>query len=111
YSSFFFSSRRRHTRFSRDWSSDVCSSDLSDQLAVPEGLGTIVSMALRRTHVCVIDDVGGLTCWGINNYGQTDVPDGLGVVTEVEIGRASCRESGWLAVGVVVTEIEYGGRS
>src|SRR5690606_29946329 len=26
---FFFSSRRRHTRFSRDWSSDVCSSDLS----------------------------------------------------------------------------------
>src|SRR5690606_40720450 len=32
---FFFSSRRRHTRFSRDWSSDVCSSDLeimSDEL-------------------------------------------------------------------------------
>src|SRR5205809_4211526 len=27
-SSFFFSSRRRHTRCSRDWSSDVCSSDL-----------------------------------------------------------------------------------
>src|SRR5690606_39827078 len=27
--SFFLSSRRRHTRFSRDWSSDVCSSDLS----------------------------------------------------------------------------------
>src|SRR5690606_39505641 len=24
-----YSSRRRHTRFSRDWSSDVCSSDLS----------------------------------------------------------------------------------
>src|SRR5256884_7277917 len=31
---FFFSSRRRHTRCSRDWSSDVCSSDLcrSDSL-------------------------------------------------------------------------------
>src|SRR5690606_12979000 len=27
---FFFSSRRRHTRFSRDWSSDVCSSDLPE---------------------------------------------------------------------------------
>src|SRR5699024_12034466 len=27
-SSFFFSSRRRHTRSKRDWSSDVCSSDL-----------------------------------------------------------------------------------
>src|SRR5690606_40266862 len=29
-----FSSRRRHTRFSRDWSSDVCSSDLLDDLHV-----------------------------------------------------------------------------
>src|SRR5207302_6165650 len=28
------SSRRRHTRFSRDWSSDVCSSDLSGELVV-----------------------------------------------------------------------------
>ena len=27
---FFFSSRRRHTRCSRDWSSDVCSADLND---------------------------------------------------------------------------------
>src|SRR5258707_14934658 len=27
---FFFSSRRRHTRYWRDWSSDVCSSDLPD---------------------------------------------------------------------------------
>src|SRR5882762_4527226 len=27
---FFFSSRRRHTRFKCDWSSDVCSSDLDD---------------------------------------------------------------------------------
>src|SRR3989440_3461232 len=28
---FFFSSRRRHTRSDRDWSSDVCSSDLIDK--------------------------------------------------------------------------------
>src|SRR5206468_8924026 len=28
---FFFSSRRRHTRSDRDWSSDVCSSDLGDE--------------------------------------------------------------------------------
>src|SRR6266852_7230204 len=31
---FFFSSRRRHTRCYRDWSSDVCSSDLSKILAL-----------------------------------------------------------------------------
>src|SRR6266511_5048769 len=29
---FLFSSRSRHTRFSRDWSSDVCSSDLGNRL-------------------------------------------------------------------------------
>src|SRR5690348_18260841 len=29
---FFFSSRRRHTRWTGDWSSDVCSSDLDDLL-------------------------------------------------------------------------------
>src|SRR2546429_7915016 len=29
---FFFSSRRRHTRCSRDWSSDVCSSDLNTEI-------------------------------------------------------------------------------
>src|SRR2546430_9177321 len=31
---FFFSSRRRHTRFDCDWSSDVCSSDLTDWLGI-----------------------------------------------------------------------------
>src|SRR2546430_5145112 len=31
---FFFSSRRRHTRFDCDWSSDVCSSDLGQQTAL-----------------------------------------------------------------------------
>src|SRR6266508_5291534 len=30
---FFFSSRRRHTRWPRDWSSDVCSSDLPNDRA------------------------------------------------------------------------------
>src|SRR5690606_40101895 len=34
---FFFSSRGRHTRFSRDWSSDVCSSDLGEPGAGDEG--------------------------------------------------------------------------
>src|SRR5699024_12024324 len=34
---FFFSSRRRHTRSKRDWSSDVCSSDLIALLAPGQG--------------------------------------------------------------------------
>src|SRR3712207_9177569 len=38
----FYSSRRRHTRYWRDWSSDVCSSDLS-------GTGPMPLEALART--------------------------------------------------------------
>src|SRR5690606_40376161 len=34
-----FSSRGRHTRFSRDWSSDVCSSDLIEREGVGAGRG------------------------------------------------------------------------
>src|SRR5690606_39531148 len=41
----FFSSRRRHTRCSRDWSSDVCSSDLGDVRAVPTWNYTAVHLA------------------------------------------------------------------
>src|SRR5690625_7929548 len=40
---FFFSSRRRHTRWPRDWSSDVCSSDLiGDRI----GIGDLHAVAL-----------------------------------------------------------------
>src|SRR5690606_40349923 len=38
---FFFSSRRRHTRFSRDWSSDVCSSDLAMRDRDETTMGTL----------------------------------------------------------------------
>src|SRR5204863_6341408 len=34
---FFFSSRRRHTRSLRDWSSDVCSSDLGQKMSKTRG--------------------------------------------------------------------------
>src|SRR5215510_15703118 len=43
---FFFSSRRRHTRWPRDWSSDVCSSDLG--LA---GLGFIADLISKPTII------------------------------------------------------------
>src|SRR5216683_3909425 len=42
---FFFSSRRRHTRSDRDWSSDVCSSDLPAQCGARRGA---IGRSLRR---------------------------------------------------------------
>src|SRR5690625_7153464 len=53
---FFFSSRRRHTRWPRDWSSDVCSSDLSGiQVFSPDGQ--------RLLDLPVPEKVGNL-CFG-----------------------------------------------
>src|SRR5690606_39388800 len=51
---FFFSSRRRHTRFSRDWSSDVCSSDLTANGA----LTLHIARALKRIGLNWGADIG-----------------------------------------------------
>src|SRR5699024_4113056 len=42
---FFFSSRRRHTRSKRDWSSDVCSSDLAEDADFTLHTGDVVEVA------------------------------------------------------------------
>src|SRR5690606_39765291 len=52
---FFFSSRRRHTRFSRDWSSDVCSSDLEGAQACLDAYNEL--MAKRDTLPYEIDGI------------------------------------------------------
>src|SRR5207302_8165660 len=60
---FFFSSRRRHTRFSRDWSSDVCSSDLKLLETPWSGLPT----GLRSTDDASDPGLGylGIACQSI----------------------------------------------
>src|SRR2546422_10313833 len=45
---FFFSSRRRHTRCSRDWSSDVCSSDLTLWLPGMDHAGISTQLMVTR---------------------------------------------------------------
>src|SRR5438045_9745611 len=60
---FFFSSRRRHTRCLSDWSSDVCSSDLGDEVTrILDLLGRrrLTVKAIVSTHAH-IDHVGGLS--------------------------------------------------
>src|SRR2546429_6518942 len=49
---FFFSSRRRHTRCSRDWSSDVCSSDLP-------GVRPQAVPSIRTPRLSLLIDVTG----------------------------------------------------
>src|SRR5256885_5830585 len=46
---FFFSSRRRHTRLQGDWSSDVCSSDLTSKDSEPSPLTSLVSRSTNQS--------------------------------------------------------------
>src|SRR3712207_3180572 len=61
---FFFSSRRRHTRYWRDWSSDVCSSDLTlyaeGQRRYIESLSTYAKQFLDRMPKPQVDRLEGL---------------------------------------------------
>src|SRR5690606_40931162 len=59
---FFFSSRRRHTRFSRDWSSDVCSSDLAMAAVVFVVMVPFASGFLRDYAVLL----ASLTSYGVS---------------------------------------------
>src|SRR5205814_6932845 len=68
---FFFSSRRRHTRCLSDWSSDVCSSDLGAP-----------SVDQQRYEL-------------MSSGEGVDPATGL---IQAKIGRASCRERGYLSV-------------
>src|SRR2546430_6687242 len=56
---FFFSSRRRHTRFDCDWSSDVCSSDLVQEAAI---------RVLTRHGIEVVLPSGQGCCGGIVHH-------------------------------------------
>src|SRR5207245_5732283 len=97
--SFFFSSRRRHTRCYRDWSSDVCSSDLAllaHFTAIARATaGTEPAEALRaaRRHEVVSRAVDELE----RNGSPALVLEAM--VARMKIGRASCRERGEDAVG------------
>src|SRR5207245_8560752 len=58
---FFFSSRRRHTRCYRDWSSDVCSSDLAVWREDLRALDLAADPLAVEWELRVLDEVAGET--------------------------------------------------
>src|SRR5947209_12778052 len=59
---FFFSSRRRHTRYWRDWSSDVCSSDLARNRDALEAAAKEVGRA--GGQALAVPKIGRASCRG-----------------------------------------------
>src|SRR2546430_12968950 len=90
---FLFSSRRRHTRFACDWSSDVCSSDLARKRSpssrpVPSAPELVPIGRVGRPH--------GLDgSFFVEGPSEREGAFAAGATVYVaEIGRASCRERG-----------------
>src|SRR2546421_5637702 len=84
---FFFSSRRRHTRSDRDWSSDVCSSDLAPMTVVddvPPGFGA------SPFDTASPFDIPAPPAFDAGPPPRTPFDDAP--PPPFEIGRASCRE-------------------
>src|SRR5438874_8400044 len=96
---FFFSSRRRHTRSLRDWSSDVCSSDLGachdprDCVSVPR-VKPLAQAAPRFAPLrCLSSPLRQMR----HRHTHGKRPERLDqhrMLRVEEIGRASCRERG-----------------
>src|SRR5699024_11926415 len=86
---FFFSSRRRHTRSKRDWSSDVCSSDLNlvDRFSI--NIAKLLERLQNQSELLLLTQ----------SNGQHRLKAG-----DTEIGRASCRERGENLVGAEALE-------
>src|SRR3712207_1104102 len=86
---FFFSSRRRHTRYWRDWSSDVCSSDLASRWAsIPQRGGDVVS----EQSVLVVEDteeIRELVCTVLRRAGMDVRAVASGAEALEEVRRAA----------------------
>src|SRR2546429_5729656 len=86
---FFFSSRRRHTRCSRDWSSDVCSSDL--EISYKRG---------HRYLIVVVDHDSGRLVWagpGRNDAALNVFFDELGPERSALLTHVSADMADWIA--------------
>src|SRR5690606_40633347 len=86
----------QHTRFSRDWSSDVCSSDLA-----LGALGTISSVDLRHHHPDLLEQTAG--CRDAEQLNRANL-----VALDREIGRALALAAGRGAIAVNVMKAESG---
>src|SRR3712207_5565159 len=97
---FFFSSRRRHTRYWRDWSSDVCSSDLCFETSRPTTHSDPTYEVDGITHYCVANMPGAVPITSTRALTNATLPYVLHVADKGVLGAA--QENPGLAKGVSV---------
>src|SRR5207245_5322625 len=86
---FFFSSRRRHTICYRDWSSDVCSSDLIAQMLDGGGeLGALLASQKRAEFAATVEHLRDLS------LGKTWVTDNIPTIKRSEERRVGKERGG-----------------
>src|SRR5256886_7178668 len=85
---FFFSSRRRHTRFDCDWSSDVCSSDLKKQFKITDTENQIFHAIKTIFNIYKITVIKTKSELKANQKFKQKFKNR----STFKIGRASCRE-------------------
>src|SRR5207245_1872736 len=116
---FFFSSRRRHTRCYRDWSSDVCSSDLYSERVIRENFLLPFQAAVQEGHVGSVmasyNEIDGIPShinywllakvlrqeWGFRGFVTSD-GDGLQMLVETHHVAATKADAARLAIAAGV---------
>src|SRR2546430_14426662 len=107
---FFFSSRRRHTRFDCDWSSDVCSSDLEtplfDEYDVEAEIGALFKarVELPTGGYLIIQPTEALTSIDVNTgrYTGKKDPESTIVKTNLEAAREVARQLRLRDIGGII---------
>src|SRR5690606_39686670 len=98
----FFSSRSRHTRFSRDWSSDVCSSDLGEaEMKITDIRFGMLRVPLKtpfKTALRTVEQVEDVVVMVHTDTGQVGYGSAPATAVITEIGRAAGRERPEIAV-------------
>src|SRR5438445_8367623 len=95
--SFFFSSRRRHTRYWRDWSSDVCSSDLicARTAVIEETFGIAARVSAIVLWIVTLAGAG----WAVPRICSTNNPGHTGYLSQVVVRIGTTGRSAYFRVG------------
>src|SRR6266567_7137509 len=117
---FFFSSRRRHTRFDCDWSSDVCSSDLPSrarQLVKESGYDGRPIVVLHITDIPFLNAAGIVTRQRLESIGFKVILKGMDWSTNLvararkeppDKGGWNLLHTWWLAGDVINPAVHFG---